>query len=174
MANVIQIQPFDIKNEFQDTALDLTSQSSNSSSQSSQSSVPSPSPSSTGDSKSHSAKIARKRYRSSNSTSNSSSSGSNKDSDDYRRRRERNNEAVKKSRQRSKLKTEETVERISRLDKVNEAMQQDLDILVKEVRLLSSMYASHMQHAHNVTVDETKLISADGKVYVEVDPVQRK
>ena len=159
----------------QDTALDLTSQSSNSSSHSSQSSSSvSPltisSQSSTASSGSGGGggggPIGRASASGSRKRSNTDSS---KESDDYRTRRQRNNEAVKKSRQRSKAKTEETVERIAKLAKLNEDMERDVDILTKEIRLLSSMYVSHMHHAHAVTVDEDKLMSTDGKVYVELE-----
>lgn len=80
-----------------------------------------------------------------------------KDSDEYKRRRERNNAAVKKSRTKSKLKTIQTLERVNQLKAENEELQQKIDILSKELRLLKDLFMAHASNAHGTEITELDL-----------------
>nr|APG79785.1 CCAAT/enhancer binding protein gamma [Mesocentrotus nudus] len=70
-------------------------------------------------------------------------SGCEKDSDEYKRRRERNNEAVRKSRQKSRQKASETEVRVTELKKENADLEQRVTLLHKELELLKDLFLTH-------------------------------
>ena len=63
-------------------------------------------------------------------------------SDEYRRKRERNNEAVRKSRKKTKLKSMETQERVLKLSHENEELKSKLSLLTKELSVLKSLFVN--------------------------------
>lgn len=65
------------------------------------------------------------------------------DNDDYRKRRERNNEAVKKSRVKSKMRTQETLQRVHKLKTENEMLEEKIKILTKELEFLKELFFAH-------------------------------
>uniref|UniRef100_A0A0B7BTW1 BZIP domain-containing protein n=1 Tax=Arion vulgaris TaxID=1028688 RepID=A0A0B7BTW1_9EUPU len=66
-----------------------------------------------------------------------------KNSDDYVRRRQRNNVAVRKSREASRQKAKETMEKVSVLREENKALEQKVNILNKELGVLRDLFLSH-------------------------------
>jgi len=62
-----------------------------------------------------------------------------KDDDEYRRRRERNNEAVKKSRVKSKMRSQATQERVQQLQMENTQLEEKMKYLSSEVEFLKEM-----------------------------------
>lgn len=66
-----------------------------------------------------------------------------KNSEEYKRRRERNNVAVRKSREASRLKAKETMEKVSLLREENKALEQKVTILNKELGVLRDLFLSH-------------------------------
>ncbi|XP_035678594.1 CCAAT/enhancer-binding protein beta-like [Branchiostoma floridae] len=66
-----------------------------------------------------------------------------KNSDEYRKRRERNNLAVKKSRDKSRQKTQETLRRVQELKEENERLELKIKILSKELSVLKDLFLSH-------------------------------
>jgi len=78
-----------------------------------------------------------------------------KGSDEYRRRREKNNEAVKKSRIKSKVKTAETQEQVNDLIHENQLLNQKVASLSKEFELLKELYQAHAKNPE--TKDEVDL-----------------
>lgn len=80
-----------------------------------------------------------------------------KESDEYRRRRERNNLAVKKSRNKSKIKTIQTLERVNQLKAENDELVQKIEILSKELRLLKDLFMAHASNAHGTEITEVDL-----------------
>ena len=66
-----------------------------------------------------------------------------KDSEEYRKLRERNNEAVKKSRTRTKLRTQGTLEKVEKLRNENTKLEERIDSLKKELDLLKELFVSH-------------------------------
>jgi CCAAT/enhancer binding protein (C/EBP) gamma len=69
-----------------------------------------------------------------------------KGSDEYRRRREKNNEAVKKSRIKSKVKTAETQDQVNELIHENQLLNQKVASLSKEFELLKELYQAHAKN----------------------------
>lgn len=72
-----------------------------------------------------------------------------KNSDEYKKRRERNNLAVKKSRNKSKIRTQQTLERVNQLKQENEMLETKIKILTKELNFLKDLFLAHAGTAHN-------------------------
>lgn len=72
-----------------------------------------------------------------------------KNSDEYKKRRERNNMAVKKSRNKSKMKTQQTMQRVVELKAENERLETKVKILSKELSFLKDLFLAHAGSAHN-------------------------
>lgn len=77
---------------------------------------------------------------------------SGEDSDDYRKRRDRNNLAVKRSRVKSKQKTQETVNRVNELRNENSVLEEKVKTLTKELSFLKELFLAHASN----NVDPTK------------------
>ncbi|CAL1277057.1 unnamed protein product [Larinioides sclopetarius] len=80
-----------------------------------------------------------------------------KDSDEYKKRRERNNLAVKKSRSKTKLKTQQTVERVNQLREENEMLEAKIKILTKELSFLKDLFLAHAGSAHGQNLTDAEL-----------------
>jgi len=80
---------------------------------------------------------------SSGDESSSGNSSRNPNSEDYVRRRERNNQAVKKSRQKSKQKTKAMMDRVDKLRSENEELEENIKILSKELGILKDLFVAH-------------------------------
>ncbi|XP_014470433.1 PREDICTED: CCAAT/enhancer-binding protein gamma isoform X2 [Dinoponera quadriceps] len=75
------------------------------------------------------------------------------DDEDYRKRRDRNNQAVKRSRVKSKLRTEHTQKRVTQLKIENGLLEEKIKMLTKELGFLKDLFLAHTgsnQHAINV------------------------
>lgn len=90
-----------------------------------------------------------------------------KNSDEYKKRRERNNMAVKKSRNKSKARTQQTMHRVNELKEENEKLETKVKILSKELSFLKDLFLAHAGSAHNGQLElnhngshETTVISA--------------
>ena len=73
--------------------------------------------------------------------------------DDYRRKRDRNNEAVKKSRYKSKQRTQETFTRVSKLKAENQMLEEKVKTLTKELEFLKELFLAHASNAKNPKFD---------------------
>uniref|UniRef100_A0A2H1VG12 SFRICE_007716 n=1 Tax=Spodoptera frugiperda TaxID=7108 RepID=A0A2H1VG12_SPOFR len=62
------------------------------------------------------------------------------DDEEYRKKRERNNEAVKKSRVKSKQQTQDTFSRVKRLKEENQQLEDTTKRLTKELELLKELF----------------------------------
>lgn len=91
-----------------------------------------------------------------------------KNTEEYRKRRERNNQAVKKSRLKTKKKTQEMVDRVTQLRTENEELEENIKILNKELGLLKNLFLEHAGNAHGVRLNEAELARMLGEDY-EVD-----
>ena len=79
-----------------------------------------------------------------------------KGSDEYLRKRARNNEAVRKSRVKSKKKIEETQLRVNMLSKENSELKTKVTLLTKELNVLRSLFANGgITIPEHVTVEKT-------------------
>lgn len=66
-----------------------------------------------------------------------------KDTEEYRKLRDRNNEAVKKSRTRTKLRTQNTLDKVEKLRDENTKLEDRIEGLKKELELLKELFVSH-------------------------------
>lgn len=66
-----------------------------------------------------------------------------KDTEEYRKLRDRNNEAVKKSRTRTKLRTQNTLDKVEKLRGENTKLEDRIEGLKKELELLKELFVSH-------------------------------
>jgi len=66
-----------------------------------------------------------------------------KNGDEYKKRRERNNVAVRKSREASRQKAKDTMEKVNRLRDENKALEQKVTILNKELGVLRDLFLTH-------------------------------
>ncbi|XP_026320193.1 CCAAT/enhancer-binding protein gamma-like [Hyposmocoma kahamanoa] len=69
--------------------------------------------------------------------------------DDYRKRRDRNNEAVKKSRYKTKQRTQETFTRVSKLKAENQVLEEKVKTLTKELQFLKELFLAHASNTQN-------------------------
>lgn len=81
-----------------------------------------------------------------------------KSSDEYRKRRERNNLAVKKSRMKTKVKTQNMMERVTQLKTENLELEENIKILTKELGILKDMFVAHAGNAHGVKLNDEDLV----------------
>lgn len=63
-----------------------------------------------------------------------------KDSEEYYEKRARNNIAVRKSRDKAKIRQQETEDRVNALQEDNENLQKKVDLLTKELTVLKSLF----------------------------------
>ncbi|XP_041375203.1 CCAAT/enhancer-binding protein gamma-like [Gigantopelta aegis] len=63
--------------------------------------------------------------------------------DDYKMRRRRNNVAVRKSRDKSRKKAKDTMEKVNRLRMENEALEMKVQTLSKELSVLKDLFLAH-------------------------------
>ncbi|XP_072948119.1 CCAAT/enhancer-binding protein homolog 2 [Epargyreus clarus] len=81
--------------------------------------------------------------------------------DDYRKKRDRNNEAVKKSRFKSKQRTQETFTRVTKLKAENQMLEEKVKTLTKDLQFLKELfmeYASNTQNPKFEGIDIDKLL----------------
>ncbi|CAG9124789.1 hypothetical protein JYU34_015213 [Plutella xylostella] len=69
--------------------------------------------------------------------------------DDYRKKRDRNNEAVKKSRYKSKQRTQETFTRVSKLKAENQMLEEKVKTLTKELQFLKELFLAHASNSQS-------------------------
>ncbi len=77
-----------------------------------------------------------------------------KDSEEYRERRAKNNVAVRKSRDKAKIKQEQTNSKLQELTNRNEALQKKVDLLSKELNVLKGLF-------QNVGAELPKVLQKD-------------
>ncbi|XP_043265734.1 CCAAT/enhancer-binding protein gamma [Colletes gigas] len=93
------------------------------------------------------------------------------DDEDYRKRRDRNNQAVKRSRVKSKLRTQQTLERVNQLKTENELLEEKIKMLTKELGFLKDLFLAHAgssQHSVNFQDLDLNALLAD-----DIKPVQQ-
>ncbi|XP_075231221.1 inverted repeat binding protein 18 kDa isoform X2 [Lycorma delicatula] len=77
--------------------------------------------------------------------------------DDYRKRRDRNNAAVKRSRVKSRLRTQETLDRVHKLKTENDQLEEKIKLLSKELGFLKDLFLAHAGSAHGITLEDVDL-----------------
>merc|ERR1712020_239532 len=81
------------------------------------------------------------------------------DKTDYLAKRSRNNEAVRRSREKARLKSKETNERVSQLKQENEMLEERIKLLSKELTFLKDIFLAHADSKHGITIDDMELQS---------------
>ncbi|XP_039283207.1 CCAAT/enhancer-binding protein gamma isoform X2 [Nilaparvata lugens] len=77
--------------------------------------------------------------------------------DDYRQKRDRNNAAVKRSRVKSRQRTQETMDRVNRLKTENDQLEEKIKLLSKELGFLKDLFLAHAGSSHNVDLKDIDL-----------------
>lgn len=70
--------------------------------------------------------------------------------EEYRRKRDRNNQAVKRSRVKSRMRTQETLERVQQLKRENDQLEEKIKLLSKELSFLKDLFIAHTGTTNNV------------------------
>ena len=71
------------------------------------------------------------------------SKGEETEKTDYLAKRSRNNEAVRRSREKARMKAKETHERVSLLKQENEQLEEKIKLLTKELTFLKDIFLAH-------------------------------
>ncbi|XP_023942620.1 CCAAT/enhancer-binding protein gamma [Bicyclus anynana] len=87
--------------------------------------------------------------------------------DDYRRKRDRNNEAVKKSRYKSKQRTQETFTRVNKLKAENQALEEKVKSLTKDLEFLKKLF---MEYAAKSDQKDPKFEGIDLEKLLKEEP----
>ena len=72
-----------------------------------------------------------------------SNKNDNEEKTDYLAKRSRNNEAVRRSREKARMKSKETNDRVSQLKQENEMLEERIKLLTKELTFLKDIFLSH-------------------------------
>ncbi|GBP54417.1 hypothetical protein EVAR_29493_1 [Eumeta japonica] len=92
------------------------------------------------------------------------------ESEDYRRKRDRNNEAVKKSRHKSKQKTQETFTRVNKLKAENQVLEEKVSTLTRELQFLKELFLAHASNKQSSKFENVDL----EKLLQDVDNIEKK
>lgn len=79
----------------------------------------------------------------SNNSSNVRDGRNGEEHEEYQEKRARNNIAVKKSREKSRLKQRETLEKVNRLRSENQDLEMKVTLLSKELQVLRNLFLEH-------------------------------
>merc|ERR1712154_452834 len=75
----------------------------------------------------------------------------------YSEKRAKNNDAVKKSREKTRQKAKETMEKVSQLKQENEMLEERIKLLAKELVFLKDIFMAHAGSSHGITVDDLEI-----------------
>jgi len=87
----------------------------------------------------------------------------------YVEKRAKNNDAVKKSREKTRMKAKETMEKVSILKQENEMLEERIKLLHKELVFLKDIFFAHASSKHGLTD-----VDMDIKNILEEDEVAEK
>jgi len=88
-----------------------------------------------------------------------------KDDPMYKEKRDKNNDAVKKSRLKTKIKYDETMKKVAALKKENEIFEERIQLLSKELTFLKDIFLAHASRTHGMDVNHLGI----GNLLTEVD-----
>ena len=77
----------------------------------------------------------------------------------YTEKRAKNNDAVKKSREKTWQKAKGTMEKVSILKQENEMLEERIKLLAKELTFLEDIFMAHAGSSHGITVDDMEIKS---------------
>jgi CCAAT/enhancer binding protein (C/EBP) gamma len=82
-----------------------------------------------------------------------------KQDSNYKDKRNKNNDAVKKSREKTRVKAKETMERVNQLKQENEMLEERIKLLSKELTFLKDIFLAHAGSSHGMTLESMELTS---------------
>jgi len=75
----------------------------------------------------------------------------------YTEKRAKNNDAVKKSREKTRKKAKETMEKVAQLKQENEVLEERIKLLAKELTFLKDIFMAHAGSKHGIQVDDMEI-----------------
>lgn len=75
----------------------------------------------------------------------------------YTEKRQKNNDAVKKSREKTRQKAKETMDKVTQLKQENEMLEERIKLLAKELTFLKDIFLAHAGSTHGITVDDMEI-----------------
>jgi len=75
----------------------------------------------------------------------------------YVEKRAKNNDAVKKSREKTRQKAKETMDKVSHLKQENEVLEERIKLLHKELVFLKDIFMTHAGSKHGITVEDLEI-----------------
>jgi len=75
----------------------------------------------------------------------------------YTEKRQKNNDAVKKSREKTRQKSKETMEKVTQLKQENEMLEERIKLLAKELNFLKDIFIAHSGSAHGIDVEDLEI-----------------
>merc|ERR1712242_646001 len=75
----------------------------------------------------------------------------------YTEKRQKNNDAVKKSREKTRQKAKETMDKVTHLKQENEVLEERIKLLHKELVFLKDIFMTHAGSKHGITVEDLEI-----------------
>jgi len=75
----------------------------------------------------------------------------------YSEKRQKNNDAVKKSREKTRQKSKETMDKVSQLKQENEMLEERIKLLAKELSFLKDIFLAHAGSAHGIVMEDMEI-----------------
>ncbi|KAK6622549.1 hypothetical protein RUM44_002361 [Polyplax serrata] len=79
------------------------------------------------------------------------------DDEEYRRKRDKNNLAVKRSRDKTKQRTKQTLDRVVQLKSENETLEEKIKLLTKELSFLKNLFLAHAGSNNGIDLNGVNL-----------------
>ncbi|KAK6633161.1 hypothetical protein RUM43_012905 [Polyplax serrata] len=79
------------------------------------------------------------------------------DDEEYRRKRDKNNLAVKRSRDKTKQRTKQTLDRVVQLKSENETLEEKIKLLTKELSFLKNLFLAHAGSNNSIDLNGVNL-----------------
>jgi len=95
-------------------------------------------------------------------TKKSSKKHADKGSDEYKKRRERNNVAVRKSREKAKMRSRETEKRVSELQRDNDTLRKRVDLLGSQLNVLKNLLTNVGVPAESIDSEIARNLQMEG------------
>lgn len=75
----------------------------------------------------------------------------------YSEKRQKNNDAVKKSREKTRQKSKETMDKVCQLKQENEMLEERIKLLAKELSFLKDIFLAHAGSAHGIVMEDLEM-----------------
>ncbi|KAF6197600.1 hypothetical protein GE061_008565 [Apolygus lucorum] len=96
--------------------------------------------------------------------------GRSSDDEEYRKKRDRNNMAVKRSRVKSRMKTQETMERVDQLKRENDQLVEKINLMSKELTFLKELFIAQASSTGIPSNVDLEQLFADNEPIMDTKP----